>query len=145
MSLTLHLRRALLLGLAWALVWAPVAVLVGTQFVDPDNSMDEMWVAIGAYPGFLCAIVFCAVLAIAERDRPLEELPLARAGAWGALAGLIVGVFPFTVGTPTNKLPLWVLAATVIGSITLMSAASAVVSASIMRRRQASASSSEVA
>ena len=145
MSFALHIRRAILMGLAWGLVWAPVAVLVGTQIVDPDNSMDEMWVAIGAYPGFLCAVVFSALLGIGERGRTLDELPLARAGVWGALAGLIVGVFPFTVGTPTNKVPLWVLAGTVIGSITLMSAASAVVSASFIRRRQATASSSEVA
>ena len=140
-----HVRRAILMGLAWALVWAPVAVLIGTLIVDPDNSMDEMWMAIGAYPGFLSAVVFSALLAVAERGRTLDGLPLARVGAWGALAGLIVGLFPFTVGTPTNNTPLWVLAATVIGSITVMSAASAVVSASIIRRRQASASSSEVA
>ena len=140
-----RIRDAILLGLAWALVWAPVAVLIGTLIIDPDNSMDEMWVAVGAYPAFLSAVIFSAVLAIAERGRRLDELSLARAGLWGALAGLIVGVFPFTVGTSTSALPLWQLAAAVTGTITLMSAASAVASASIIRRRRASASFSEVA
>ena len=140
-----RIRDAILLGLAWALVWAPVAVLIGTLIIDPDNSMDEMWVAVGAYPAFLSAVIFSAVLAIAERGRRLDELSLARAGLWGALAGLIVGVFPFTVGKSTSALPLWQLAAAVIGTITLMSAASAVASASIIRRRRASASFSEVA
>ena len=46
-----RIRGAVLMGLAWAAVWAPVAVLLGTFVVDPDNSMDEMWVAVGAYPG----------------------------------------------------------------------------------------------
>jgi hypothetical protein len=117
------------MGLAWAVVWAPVAVLIGTMIVDPDNSMDEMWVAIGAYPGFLCAVIFSAVLAIAERGRRLDELSLLRVGTWGALAGLLVGVFPFTVGKSTSELPLWLWGVAVIGSITLLSTVSAVGSA----------------
>ena len=140
-----HIRAAVLLGLAWALVWAPVAVLLGTQIIDPDDSTDEMWVAIGAYPGFLSAVIFSALLGIAERGRSLSELPRARVGFWGALAGALVGAFPFTVGTATNTLPLWQLAGAVIGSIALMSALSAVASASIIRWRRDSASFSEAA
>ncbi len=127
------IRDAVVMGLIWAVVWAPAAVLIGTLIVDPDNSMDEMWVVIGAYPGFLCAVMFSAVLAIAERGRRLNELSLFRAGGWGALAGLIVGVFPFTVGKSTAAVPLWLLAVAVIGSITLMSAFSAVASAVVAK------------
>ena len=125
--------RAVIMGLAWAVVWAPVAVVIGTMIVDPDNSMDEMWVAIGAYPGFLCALIFSGVLAIAERGRRLDEVSLSRAGIWGALAGVVVGVFPFTVGTSTSALPFWQLALAVIGSITLMSAVSGIASALLAR------------
>jgi hypothetical protein len=128
-----HLRNAVVMGVAWALVWAPIAVLIGTTIIDPDNSMDEMWVVIGAYPGFLCAVIFSAMLSVAERGRRLFELPLARAGGWGALAGVLVGVFPFTVGTPTTAVPLWLLGVTVIGTITLMSAVSAVGSVLLAR------------
>ena len=134
-----RIRDAVIIGLIWAVVWAPIAVLIGTTIIDPDNSMDEMWVLIGAYPGFLCAVVFSAVVAIAERGRRLYELLVPRAVMWGALAGVIVGVFPFTVGTPTSRIPLWQLGAAVIGSITLMSALSAVGSvlvARMARKRQ---------
>ena len=127
---------AVVLGLVWALVWAPVAVLIGTLIIDPDNSMDEMWVAIGAYPGFLCALIFSAIVALVERGRRLEDVPLLRVGSWGALAGVLVGLFPFTVGRSTSALPLWQLAAAVIGSIALMSTVSAVATA-LWRRNAA--------
>ena len=52
-----RIRGALGMGLTWAMVWAPVAVLIGTQIVDPDDSMDEMWWMIGALPGFLSGVV----------------------------------------------------------------------------------------
>jgi hypothetical protein len=126
-------RDAVILGVIWAVVWAPIAVLIGTMIVDPDNSMDEMWVLIGAYPGFLCAVIFSVVLAIAERGRRLHEVSLSRVRTWGMLAGLLVGVFPFTVGTSTSALPLWQLGVAVIGSITLLSALSAVGSALVAR------------
>ena len=128
-----QVRDSVVMGLAWAVVWAPVAVLIGTKIVDPDDSMDEMWAVVGAYPGFLCAVIFSAIRAVAERGRRLAEVALARAGAWGALAGLLVGVFPFTVGTPTTAVPLWLLGVTVIGTITLTSAVSAVGSVLLAR------------
>lgn len=120
------------MGLAWGVIWAPLAVLVGL-LVDPDDSMDEMWVAIGAYPGFLSGVVFVALLGMAERHRRLGTLSLPRIAAWGALAGLVVGVLPFTLGEPTNTIPLWRLAVIVIGSITGLSTVSAVASALLTR------------
>ena len=127
-----RIRAAVSVALAWAVAWAPAAVLIGLM-VDPDGSADEMWLAVGAYPGFLAGVVFCALLAMAEGRRGLGELTLARAGAWGAAAGLLVGVLPFTIGEPATEIPLWQLAAMVIGAITLMGAASAVVSARAAR------------
>ncbi|MET0396425.1 MAG: hypothetical protein ABW277_06355 [Longimicrobiaceae bacterium] len=132
------IRGAFLTGLAWAVAWAPLAVLAG-MIVDPDNSMDEMWVAIGAYPGFLCGAVFVAVLGIAEGRRGLEGSPLSRVAAWGAVAGVLVGVLPFTIGEPTSAVPLWQLLGGFAGSTTLLSALSAVGSALLVRhaaRRQ---------
>lgn len=130
-----RIRGAVGMGLTWALVWAPVAVLIGL-FVDPDGSMDEMWPAIGAYPGFLGGVVFSIVLAIAARRRRLEDLSLPRVAAWGAAAGLLVGVLPFTIGESTTERPLWLLATVVIGTITLLSAASAAGSLALARRAQ---------
>ena len=130
-----RIRGAVGMGLIWALVWAPVAVLIGL-FVDPDNSMDEMWPAIGAYPGFLGGVAFSVVLAIAARRRRLDELSIARVALWGAAAGLLVGVLPFMIGEPATERPLWLLAGVVIGSITLLSAVSAAGSLALARRAE---------
>jgi len=128
-----RIRDAVVMGLAWAVAWAPLAVLIGTMIVDPDNSMDEMWVLVGAYPGFLSGALFSAVLGIAERRGRLRELPLPRVGAWGALSGLLVGVLPFVLGTTSTEGPQWLLGVAVIGSITLASGVSAVGSALVAR------------
>lgn len=130
-----RVRTAALTGVAWALLWAPVAVLIGTRIIDPDNSMDEMWVAIGAYPGFLCGVLFSALVGLPEKLRKIAEISLGRAAALGALSGLIVGTWPFLLGTSGSQLPLWQLALFVITSFALMSAASAVVSAWGLSRR----------
>lgn len=127
-----RIRGAVLTGLTWAVAWALLAVLVG-MIVDPDGSMDEMWVAIGGYPGFLCGALTSAVLGVAGDRRRFDELSLFRVGAWGAVAGLLVGVLPFVLGEPTSETPLWQLGAAVIGSITLLSAISAIASALFSR------------
>jgi hypothetical protein len=117
------------MGLTWAVAWAPVGVLIGL-IVDPDGSMDEMWVAIGGYPGFLCGLVFSAVLRIAEGRRGFEEGSLPRLGAWGAGTGLVLGVLVVSaLGAGDGFTDLWPLAGVLVGSMTLMSAVSAVGSA----------------
>lgn len=127
-----RIRGAVGMGLTWALVWGPAAVLIGMA-VDPDGSTDEMWVAIGAYPGFLGGVVFSAVLAVAARRRSLDDLPLPHVALWGAAAGLIVGTLPFLIGESTSEMPVWLLAAIVISSITILSAASAAGSLALAR------------
>lgn len=101
--------------------------------MDPSDSMDEMWVAVGAYPGFLCGAVFSAVLGIAEGHRRLDELSLSRVGTWGAASGLLVGVLPFVVGTVNTELPLWLWGIAIICSVTLLSSVSAIGSALISK------------
>jgi hypothetical protein len=130
-----RIRSALLMGVMWAAVWAPVAVLVG-YIVDPDGSMDEMWVAIGAYAGFLGGVAFATVLAIVGRKRRFDQLSLPRFAVWGAGAGLFVGTLPFLIGEATTRLPLWLLAGVVIGSVTLLSAGSAAASLALARRAE---------
>ena len=65
--------------------------------------------------------------------RRLDALSLSRVGAWGAASGLLVGMLPFVLGTTSAQRPLWFWAAVIIGPITLLSAASATVSASLAR------------
>ena len=131
-----RIRAAVTMGLLWAIPWAVVAVVIGTV-VDPDESMDEMWPLIGAYPGFLGGVLFSVVLSIAERRRNLSELSVRRFGAWGAVAGLVIGVLPFMLGTPSADIDVARLATVVIGSFTLMSAASAAGSLALARRGEA--------
>lgn len=127
-------RSALVMGLVWALVWAPVGVLIGL-IVDADGSMDEPWPLIGAYPGFLGGVVFAIVLGIVGRRHRFDELSMSRFAGWGAVAGLLVGLLPWFLGTPAPGLPRW-LPALVVGTITLMSALSAAGSLVLARRAQ---------
>lgn len=129
-----RVRGAVGLGITWALFWAPVAVLIGF-IIDPDGSLDEMWPAIGAYPGFLGGVLFSVVLGIAARHRRLEELSIPRVAAWGALAGLMVGTLPFLIGDSSSD-RVWLLAAVVIGTITTLSAASAAGSLALAQRAE---------
>ena len=128
-----RIRGAVLMALSWAVAWAPVGVLIG-MIVDPDGSMDEPWVAVGTFPGFLCGVVFSAVLGIAERRRRFDELSLARVGVWGAVSGLLVGVLPLVVGTLSPKFPLWMWGVAIVGPVTLLSSVSAVGSALLARK-----------
>jgi hypothetical protein len=82
--------RALMMGLAWALTWMPIGLLIG-YIVDRDGSMDEPWIAAGTYPGFLCGVVFSIVTGFAARNRKLDQLSLSYAGARGVWSGLLVG------------------------------------------------------
>ncbi len=123
------------MGLTWAAGWGLVGVLIG-MIVDPDGSMDEMWVAVGAYPGFLGGVVFSAVLRIAEGRRRLDELSLPRFGAWGAVTGLLLGVLPFALVAEmaaSTEYPLWLLGVVVVGPTTLLSAVLGVGSALLFR------------
>ena len=139
------LRRigcAVLMGVTWAVVWAPIGVLIG-MILDPDGSMDEPWVAVGAYPGFLCGAVFSAMVGIAKGHRRFDELSLLRVGAWGAVSGVLVGALPLVLGSTENAgLPAWLLGVAIIGSITLLSAVSAAGSLALAkwwRRKKSSA------
>jgi peptidoglycan/LPS O-acetylase OafA/YrhL len=122
------------MGLTWAVVWAPVGVLIG-MVVDPNGSMDEPWIVIGALPGFLGGVVFSAVLGIAARRRRFDELSLRRFAAWGTVAGLVVGALPFVLGDAATPRPLW-WPALIVGPITLLSAASAAGSLALARRAE---------
>ncbi len=123
------------MGLTWAAGWGLVGVLIG-MIVDPDGSMDEMWVAVGAYPGFLGGVVISAVLRIAEGRRRFDELSLPQFGSWGAVTGLLLGVLPFALVAEmaaSTEYPLWLLGVVVVSPTTLLSAVLGVGSALLFR------------
>ncbi len=130
-----RIRRAVLLALAWAIAWAPLGVLTG-MILDQDGTMDEPWIAIGAYPGFLSALIFSAALAVTDGRRRLDELSVARVAGWGALSGLLVMLPSVTsmLGTPNTEHVLWRGRFLILGAVTLLSALSAVVSVLLARK-----------
>ena len=132
MSWSKRIRSALLLALAWAVVWAPIALALGVLVIDPDNSMDEMWPLIGAYPGFLSGLLFAGMSGM--RGRFLRDISLARAVALGAVSGVLVSGLPSVVASGDGA---WTTGAMIIGAITVMSALSAIVSALLARRSNA--------
>jgi hypothetical protein len=69
-------------------------------------------------------VLFSVAFGIAEGRRGFDDLPPSRFGAWGAVAGLLLGVLPFVAGSPTSELPLWLLGILTIGSMTLLGAVS---------------------
>ena len=130
-----RIRGAVLMGVTWAVVWVPVALLI-SMIVDPDGSMDEPWILAGVYPGFLSAVVFSVVIWVAERRRRFDELSFPRVGALGAVAGLLVGMVPFVAGSNSTNLPTWLVMLAIIGPITLLSAVSAGGSLALSRRAE---------
>jgi hypothetical protein len=122
-----RLRGALGMGLSWAVAWAPLGLLI-MMIVDPTDAMDEPWLLIGAYPGFLGGVLFSAVLGIAAGRRRFDELSLSRFGALGAASGLLLGLLPFGIlagGTAGAGLPLWLLGVATMGTTSLLGALSA--------------------
>ena len=139
--MTKWLRRlgaALMMGLAWAAAWLPIGLLIGL-IVDPDGTMDEPWVAVGTYPGFLCGVIFSAVAGIGKGRRRLAELSLHGAATWGAVSGLLGGGL-WLVLVLLSDPPQWLLNVVVVGSLTLLSAVSGVGSALLARMRKNDAS-----
>jgi hypothetical protein len=131
-----RIRGAVLMGLTWALAWLPVGLLIGV-ILDPDGSMDEPWVAVGTFPGFLAGVVFSVVLGIAAARRKLDELSVATVGGWGAVAGLLIGSLPFVLGNQDPDVErVWLLPVVVISSVTLLSAVSAAGSLVLARKSQ---------
>lgn len=62
----------LLMAPLWVLAWAPLGPLLGL-IVDPDGSMDEPWIAVALFPGFLSGAVFSLFIWRASRwDRFLR-------------------------------------------------------------------------
>ena len=118
------LRGTVLLAVFWGLSWAPVAVVIGL-IVDSDGSMDEMWPAIGAYPGFIAGALFAALLFRTARGRGFAQLSRARVTIWGALAGLVFGMFPFAVATSNPDIAPWIAGLVSVWLMTLIGAVSA--------------------
>lgn len=88
------------MGLVWGVVWALVGGGLMEVFVDPRGRILDMWPQVLGIAGFLGGAAFSLVFGIAARRRSFDQLSLARFGALGAAAGVVVGAFLMTTGAP---------------------------------------------
>lgn len=130
------IRGAIGLGLTWAvgctLVGMLGVVVFYTLFPHAPDVVD-IWIPVFAYPGFFGGVIFSVILRIAESGRRFDEVSLPRIAAWGAVAGLLLGMLPFALGTPNAEYPLWLLVAGIIAYTTLLCTVAAVGSALLFR------------
>lgn len=142
-----RIRGAIGMALTWAAGWALAGMLIGiTSLLLPGLPWDVFFEVFDAplpalaVPGFFGGLFFSAVLGVAGRRRRLDELSLPRFAAWGAVAGLLLSLFPaalVAVGLASMGRPedLWFFTAAISGPLTLLSAASA--SGSLLLARKA--------
>lgn len=124
-----RLRGVVGMGLLWAAGMAGVGgviellanVLPGGF---PMAAAVDMWPQTLAIIGFIGGTLFAVVLGIAEGRRRFDELSLPRFTAWGAVAGLLLGLRPVLLGAPVFFL----------GVTTLGSAFAAACSLALARR-----------
>ena len=102
-----RIRAALVIGILWASVWAPVGAAVGAYEHQTDDFLLLMptpilgtvlrfalgWGLMGAMSGFL----FALTLALAERGRTVATLSMGRVAVWGGVGALILPLIAFLV------------------------------------------------
>ena len=125
----IRIGRAAMMGLAWAAAWVPVGSLAGWLIV---GELEPEWIGGPLYAGFLCGAMFSTVAGIADGRRALDEMSLPLSGFRGAVGGLLVGALWLVLALISDP-PRWLLEGAVVGSLTLLSAASGVGSALLAR------------
>jgi hypothetical protein len=115
--------------LGMGLLWAAGGMGVGGVIELLDNvlpgglamaSRVDMWPQTLAIPGFIGGVLFAVVLMIAARVQRFDELSMPRFAAWGAVAGLALGVIAMAIGAPVMFLGIMSLAGTVAGAGSLL-------------------------
>ena len=103
MNLLRNLRSLVGIGLIWGILWVALAMTVGTIIgvidpadIDPGEEPIVLAPMIGL-AGFLCGVLFGALVSTAEKGQPMVDLPLIRVAMWGivvsAALSLVTGKF----------------------------------------------------
>jgi hypothetical protein len=101
MKLLQNLRSLLGIGLIWGILWAALAIIVGTIIgvIDPDDiGPGEEPIVLApriGLVGFICGVAFGALVSTAERGKPITDLPLTRVAMWGIL---VAAALPLVIG-----------------------------------------------
>ena len=133
--------RACAMGVAWAAAWMPIGLLAARLVLDPRDTLDEPWIALGTLPGFLCGLIFSSVSGVAASRRRLDELSVGGAAGWGLVTGVLAAVFGHLANVgiprvdPQGVVRLVLVDPVVVdGSVVLFSTLSGIASALIARR-----------
>ncbi|MHB1194001.1 MAG: hypothetical protein ACYC6F_13245 [Longimicrobiales bacterium] len=124
--------------MSWAVGWALAGLVIGSLWTlgVPMEWFVEVFDAplpALAVPGFFSGAAFSMVLGIAGRRRRFDELSLPGFTAWGAAGGLLLSLLPLAAigaGAPIGTI------AVVVGTLTLLSAASAAGTLVLARRAE---------
>lgn len=138
-----RVRGILGTGLVWAVCWAALGLGIGAASLVVPNPAFRAFVrifdaplpALGV-PGFVGGVFYASVLAVAARRRRFADLSVPRVAAWGAVAGVMLGALPMTIGTPASERPLVPAAVALIGLGAAFCAASAAMSLMLARRAE---------
>ncbi|MBW3553514.1 MAG: hypothetical protein KY466_08390 [Gemmatimonadetes bacterium] len=133
------------MALVWGFLWAlPGGAIEAIDNVAPGahgfTRQIDMWPQTLGLPGLVGGVLFSVLLLITQGRRGFAELSLRRSGAWGAVAGMLVGALVVWVVASGLSEP-WQLAA-LLGVATLLGAAAGVGSTLLFRyvaRRRAAA------
>lgn len=119
------LRGAIGMAMVWAIGWAVIGGGIMEGILDPNGEIVDIWPVLLAIFGFLGGLAFSVVLGIAARRRRFSELSLAQFTVWGAVAGIMLGIFAISVGVPALFLAFTALgcALSAAGSLKLARAA----------------------
>lgn len=116
-----RVRGVLGMGVIWAIGWAVLGGALMEGVIDPNGEIVDIWPVLLAIFGFLGGIVFGVVLGLVAGRRRFDELSVPQFTAFGALAGLLVGIFVMTMGAGLPALLLMTVgcAVSAAGSLTL--------------------------
>ena len=144
-----RIRGTIGIGLTWAFGWAVGGIMIGVASVVLPGLPWQLFFDVFdaplpafAIPGFFAGVFFSTVVGIAARRRRLSELSLPRFVAWGALAGVLVTLFPFAlvaVGLASrggSSVGGWQILSVITGPFVLLSAASAAITLKVARYAQ---------
>ncbi len=124
------------MGLTWAVIWAALSVIIGTILMSLTDYSLETHIdplVVMAIPGLIFGMIFFTVIRFVERRQRFYEFSLSKLAASGAVVGLLLGILSFALGTPNERYSLWLVFVMIVGSTTLLSVVSAIVSSLLFR------------